>query len=176
MRNTAADREHKAAKIRAAIESLLNEGSAGGPHNVKALADKAGITRSALYSDRYAPLKDEYLRRAAALSLLSLRDENTTELSKRIKVLEAKLREKEEMAEEFKRFRTLAISRLAGQHDMLLHYWEELRALGGGRPGQSPDNELAVVFPLGSPLQGRVGGPRRLHGKGKVSERPLGSS
>lgn len=178
MRNTAAERERNAARIRAAIEALLIDGPASGPHNVKALADKAGITRSALYSAHYAPLKDEYLRRVEALSFRSRRDDNTTELSKRIKVLEARLRAKEDMAEEFKRFRTLAISRIAGQHEMLLRCRAELRDLREESPDPRPETELAEVFQLNSPLQRNVGKgtptPQPTHGQ-RASEVGFGT-
>lgn len=121
MRNSAADRARNAASIREAMDLLLTQdGIAGGALNVKALADAAGIARSALYGDHYSHLKDEFLRRAQALSSAGPQQNYDSDRHlRRIKHLESKLRQQANADEEFKRFRTLAISRIAAQHEAL---------------------------------------------------------
>jgi len=122
MRNSAADRTQNAARIREAMETLLSQEAASpGSLNVKALASLAGITRSALYSDHYSDLKDEFLRRATSLVGHGTQQNYGSEgQANRIRYLESKVRRQSEAAEEFQRFRTLAISRIAAQHEALL--------------------------------------------------------
>ncbi|PVZ61234.1 hypothetical protein C9424_02330 [Arthrobacter sp. H-02-3] len=104
------------------MELLLDQdGISADALNVKALADAAGITRSALYSDHYSPLKDEFLRRAQALSAKGPQQNyDSDKLLRRIKRLESRLRQQTTAAEELKLFRTQAISRIAAQHEALL--------------------------------------------------------
>lgn len=156
MRNTAADRARNMARIREAIEMLLNrDDHSGDSLNVKALADAAGITRSALYGIHYVHLKDEFLRRAQTAVNEPQQNREQEALHRRIKHLESRLRELTTAAEQFKQFRALALSRIAAQYEALLRSRAELKVLLGERPGPPLHLESAPVLPFRNLMSGQ---------------------
>lgn len=146
MRNTAADREGNRVRIRAAIEELLSlEDASVESCTVKALANAAGITRSALYNEHYAPLRNEFLERAAKKFTPSYPPQKSAHLAAKVSALQAKLRERESLEEEYKAFRALAISRLAAQHEILRQCRAELNRVRSELANRQSDTDRGSV-------------------------------
>jgi hypothetical protein len=131
------DRERNEASIRAAMDRLLRgQIPPGGKCDIKTLAAASGVTRTGFYpkGDRRGPyqhLAEEFERGLTGChatgdipdprdaQIARLKDENTT--------LKARLATTQSTVEELSGFKTLAISRLAAQHD-------EIQRLRTGQP------------------------------------------
>jgi len=150
------DRERNEASIRAAMDRLLRgEIPPGGKCDIKTLAAASGVTRTGFYpkGDRRGPyqhLAEEFERSLTDChttgtipdprdaQIARLKDENIT--------LKARLATAQSAVEELSGSKTLAISRLAAQHD-------EIQRL---RTGQA---RTAIVRDLRPPGSGMIIGP-----------------
>ncbi|MGW2541292.1 hypothetical protein ACWC5I_10565 [Kitasatospora sp. NPDC001574] len=104
----------------------------GGRCDVQTLAAESQVARAAFYGGRpYEHLRKEFERRIAALrdsgEIPDPRDAQIARLKEANDKLKARLAAGEEKEAEHDRFRKLALSRLAAQHDEI----ERLRALLG---------------------------------------------
>jgi hypothetical protein len=120
---TSQQRQHTEARIRAAAGQLLRgDLPPGGRCDIKTLAAVAGISRAALYRT-YPHLKDEFEQRLAharaAGQVTDPRDAQITRLKDKIQTLQQRLASREAAIAELTEFKTLALSRLAAQHDEL---------------------------------------------------------
>ncbi|MFB6674822.1 hypothetical protein ACFCWG_20910 [Streptomyces sp. NPDC056390] len=130
------DRARNAAAIRAAMDRLLRgELPPGGRCDLKTLAAEAGVTRNGFYpkKDRdgsvregpYQHLGDEFVRRLAALreagEAPDPRDAQIERLRAQNAELEDRLADRDKSIEELTAFKKLALSRLAAQHDEIMH-------------------------------------------------------
>ncbi len=121
------DRERNEAGIQAAMDRLLcGEIPPGGKCDIKTLAAAAGVTRTGFYpkGDRRGPyqhLAEEFERRLsschAAGDIPDPRDAQIARLKDENAKLKARLAITQNTVEELSGFKTLAISRLAAQHD-----------------------------------------------------------
>ncbi|GAA3837531.1 hypothetical protein GCM10022243_00040 [Saccharothrix violaceirubra] len=117
-------RAQKEAAIRAAMDRLLRgEIPAGGKCDVKTLAHASGITRAALYST-YVHLKEEFERRRDQLRdagiIADPRDAQIDRLKEQVRHLTKRLEATQQENNDLTAFRTLALSRLAAQHEDIL--------------------------------------------------------
>lgn len=121
MRITEQQRRQTEDRIRAASDRLLRgEIPPGGGCDVKTLATEAGVTRAALYST-YLHLKDEFeARRDRMRETGQVSDPRVAQIE-RLKAEVAELRTRvatrDDTIAELQAFRTVAVSRLAAQHD-----------------------------------------------------------
>ena len=121
MRISAEQRRRTEQRIRAAADALLRgELPPDGKCDITTLARQAGISRAALYRT-YPHLKEEFERRLAGLqaagSTPDPRDAQITALKTRNDELKQQLAGREAAIRDLERFKQLAISRLAAQHD-----------------------------------------------------------
>jgi DNA-binding MurR/RpiR family transcriptional regulator len=108
-------------RIRAAADALLRgELPPDGKCDISTLAHHAGISRATLYRT-YPHLKQEFEQRLAALlasgSTPDPRDSQITRLKATNDGLKQKLASRDAALRDLKRFKALAISRLAAQHE-----------------------------------------------------------
>lgn len=123
MRISAHQRAQNEERIRATMNRLLGgDIPAGGRCDVKTLATESGLDRTAFYGRRpYAHLREEFearLQRATrAGETLDPRDARITRLKSEIAVLNQRLGQRDLTIIELGDFKTMAVSRLAAQHD-----------------------------------------------------------
>jgi AcrR family transcriptional regulator len=127
-------RQQTEARIRAAADRLLRgDLPPGGRCDIKTLAAAAGVSRAALYRT-YPRLKDDFERRLAqartAGQVTDPRDAQITRLKQEVEQLRQRLAGRDAAITELTEFKTLALSRLAAQHDEL--QWLQAQAT---RPG-----------------------------------------
>jgi hypothetical protein len=121
MRTTADQRRQAEQRIRAAADALLRgDIPPDGKCDITTLARQAGVSRAALYRS-YPHLKDEFERRLAALRATGTapdpRDTQITRLKAGNDDLRHKLAGRDAAVRDLEEFRTLALSRIAAQHD-----------------------------------------------------------
>lgn len=121
MRTSAEQRHQAERRIRAAADALLRgDIPPDGKCDITTLARQAGVSRAALYRS-YPHLKDEFERRLAALRASRTapdpRDARITRLKARNDELRQKLADRDATIRDLEQFRTLALSRIAAQHD-----------------------------------------------------------
>lgn len=127
MRLTPEQRHHNETKIRAAMDRLLlGDLPPGGRCDIKTLARESDIDRTAFYGTRpYAHLREEFEARLAATleagDTPDPRDAQITRLKAEITTLKERLTRREESIQALTDFRDQALSRLAEQHDEILH-------------------------------------------------------
>ncbi len=122
---TSQQRQQTEARIRAAAGQLLRgDLPPGGRCDIKTLARTAGVSRAALYRT-YPHLKDEFEQRLAqaraAGQVTDPRDAQITRLKQEVRDLRQRLAGRDAAISELTEFKTLALSRLAAQHDELQH-------------------------------------------------------
>jgi hypothetical protein len=132
MRISEQQRKQNEDRIRAAADRLLRgELPTGGKCDVKTLAAEAGVTRAAIYST-YLHLKEDFERRRDNLratgEITDPREAQIVRLKERVAALQARIAEQDNAITELAAFRTLAVSRLAAQHE------ESTRLRVGPRP------------------------------------------
>ncbi|MCX5276780.1 MULTISPECIES: hypothetical protein [Streptomyces] len=130
------DRTRNEEAIRAAMDRLLRgELPPGGRCDLKTLAAEAGVTRTGFYpkKDRdgsvragpYQHLGDEFVRRLAAhreaRKMPDPRDAQIERLKAQNAELKSRVASKDKIIEELTAFKKLALSRLAAQHDEIVH-------------------------------------------------------
>jgi hypothetical protein len=119
-------------RIRAAMDRLLRgELSADGKCDIKTLAAEAGVSRAALYRT-YTHLKDEFEQRLQRLTADEGRPDPRAAQIDRLQQTNAELRgrnadHRRELADATS-FRTLAISRIAAQHDEIQRLRSQIRS------------------------------------------------
>lgn len=121
MRTSPEQRRQAERRIRAAADALLRgDIPPDGKCDVTTLARQAGVSRAALYRS-YPHLKEEFERRLAALraggTAPDPRDAQITRLKADNDELRRKLAGRDTAIRDLEQFRTLALSRLAAQHD-----------------------------------------------------------
>jgi DNA-binding GntR family transcriptional regulator len=121
MRTSAEQRRQAEQRIRAAADALLRgDIPPDGKCDITTLARQAGVSRAALYRS-YPQLKDEFERRIAALRASGTapdpRDAQITRLKAHNAELRQKLAGRDAAIRDLEQFRTLALSRIAAQHD-----------------------------------------------------------
>lgn len=121
MRTSAEQRRQAEQRIRAAADALLaGDIPQGGKCDITTLARQAGVSRAALYRS-YPHLKDEFERRLATLraggNAPDPRDAQIARLKSDNDQLRQKLADHDAAIRDLEQFRTLALSRLAAQHD-----------------------------------------------------------
>ncbi|MGW2607664.1 hypothetical protein ACWC4A_25040 [Streptomyces mirabilis] len=130
------DRTRNEEAIRAAMDRLLRgDLPPGGRCDLKTLAAEAGVTRTGFYpkKDRdgsvregpYQHLGDEFVRRLAALreagEMPDPRDAQIERLKAHNAELKDRVADRDKAVEELTAFKKLALSRLAAQHDEIMH-------------------------------------------------------
>jgi hypothetical protein len=136
MRTSAEQRRHAEQRIRAAADALLRgEVPPDGKSDVTTLARQAGVSRAALYRT-YPHLKEEFEQRLAALRAAGTapdpRDAQITRLKKDNNELRHKLADRDAALRDLEQFKTLAISRLAAQHDEISRLRHQATAAKAG--------------------------------------------
>lgn len=121
MRTTAEQRHQAEQRIRAAADALLRgDIPPDGKCDVTTLARQARVSRAALYRT-YPHLKEEFEKRLAALRAHGTapdpRDAQVARLKKDNDDLSRKLASRDNALRDLERFKALAMSRLAAQHD-----------------------------------------------------------
>ena len=121
MRTSAEQRRHIEQLIRAVASALLRgELPPGGKCDISTLARQAGISRAALYRS-YPHLKAEFEQQLARMrdsgQAPDPRENQITRLKARNAELEQRILQQDSELGDLRRFKTLAISRLAAQHD-----------------------------------------------------------
>ena len=155
-RLTGQTRQRNEQAIRAAMDRLLRgEIPPGGRCDLKTLATEAGVTRTGFYAKGgrpgpYQHLAEEFERRLSALQATGeLPDPRDAQIA-RLKTGNARLRERlaehDTAIEELTTFKTLAISRLAAQH-------QEIERLRRKQP-LAPVRELHPPGSVSSPVPG----------------------
>ncbi|MFD8351513.1 hypothetical protein ACFV1X_21550 [Streptomyces coelicoflavus] len=137
--------------IRAAMDRLLRgELPPGGRCDLKTLAAEAGVNRTGFYpkKDRdgsvregpYQHLGDKFVRRMAALreagEVPDPRDAQIERLKAHTAELKARLADRDATIGELTAFKKLALSRLAAQHDEIMHLRCPQPSLGPSAPGE----------------------------------------
>lgn len=123
MRISAHQRAQNEERIHATMNSLLGgDVPAGGGCDVKTLAKESGLDRTAFYGRRpYAHLREEFearLQRASqAGETLDPRDAQISRLKSEIVALGRRVGRRDHTIIELGDFKTMAVSRLAAQHD-----------------------------------------------------------
>jgi len=122
---TSQQRQQTEARIRAAADQILRgDLPPGGRCYIKTLARTAGVSRAALYRT-YPHLKDEFEQRLAqaraAGQVTDPRDAQIARVKQEVRDLRQRLAGRDAAICELTEFKTLALSRLAAQHDELQH-------------------------------------------------------
>jgi hypothetical protein len=121
MRTSAEQRRQAEQRTRAAAGALLRgDIPPDGKCDITTLARQAGVSRAALYRS-YPQLKEEFERRLTALRVSGTasdpRDARITRLKALNDELRQKLADRDAALRDLEQFRTLALSRIAAQHD-----------------------------------------------------------
>jgi hypothetical protein len=128
MRITAAQRTENENRVRAAMDRLLRgQIPSGGQCDIKTLAREAGVDRTAFYGTRpYAHLRIEFERRLQTLHEAGQtpdpRQAQILRLKTDITALKERLTRSQNTIDELTEFRTLALARLAAQHEEIVHH------------------------------------------------------
>lgn len=123
MRISAHQRAQNEERIRATMSRLLGgDIPAGGGCDVKTLARESGLDRTAFYGSRpYAHLREEFEARlqqaVQAGGNPDPRDAQISRLKSEVAALNQRLGRRDQTIIELGDFKTLAVSRLAAQHD-----------------------------------------------------------
>jgi len=126
MRTSAEQRRQAEQRIRAAADALLRgDIPADRKCDITTLARQARISRAALYRT-YPHLKEEFERRLAALRASGTapdpRDAQITRLKAHNNELRQKLADRDAAIRDLEQSRTLALSRIAAQHDEISRF------------------------------------------------------
>lgn len=134
--------------VRAAMDRLLKgDLPHGGSCDIKTLAAEAGVTRTAFYPKKnrngttrpgpYQHLAEEFERRLHTLQqageVLDPRIAQIERLKTKVTELKERLAQRDETVAELTTFKEVAVSRLAAQHDEIVHLREQAAALGNVR-------------------------------------------
>lgn len=148
-RLTEEDKIRNEAAVRTAMERLLSGYlPPGGKCDLKTLASLAGVTRTGFYpkksrdgSERpgaYQHLAEEFERRLRALrdagEIVDQRAAQIERLKEENDKLKKRIADRDEQLTELTEFKTLAISRLAAQHDEIERLREQAASVGNVRP------------------------------------------
>jgi len=150
MRITAEQRAHNEQRIRATINRLLGgDIPADGACDIKTLAHQSGLDRTAFYGTRpYAHLRVEFESRlqqaAQAGEVPDPRDAHIARLKHDLASLTDRLGKSNQNIVELTSFKSLALSRLAAQHDEITQLRSALADPGNIRrlPARTGATEL----------------------------------
>jgi len=150
MRISEQTRRQTEQRIRAAIDRLLGgELPPGGKCDVKTLAAEADVTRASLYTT-YLHLKEEFEQRRNRLQdqgrIADPREAQIARLTAENTALRQRIAERDALIAELTRFKTLAVSRLAVQHQEI----ERLRTTAT-RPDNVRDMPTRQPAPVTGP-------------------------
>ncbi|MBG6133915.1 hypothetical protein [Longispora fulva] len=104
---------------------------------MKTLASEAGVSRNGLYTT-YSHLKEEFgerrerLRRAGEIT--DPRDAQITRLKEEIARLRTRIGDRDSTIAELTAMKTMALSRLAAQHEEIVRHRSQLGSQGNIRP------------------------------------------
>ncbi|QFQ97384.1 hypothetical protein F9278_15540 [Streptomyces phaeolivaceus] len=141
-------RQANEAAIRAAIDRLLRgDLPPGGKCDLKTLATVSGVTRTGFYSKKhrdgttrpgpYQHLAEEFERRLTALQeareIVDPRAAQIERLKAQVSELKERVTKRDEALAELTVFKSLAISRIAAQHDEIERLREQAAGLGNVR-------------------------------------------
>jgi hypothetical protein len=137
VRLTPQQRQHNETQIKAAMDRLLGgDLPPGGKCDINTLARESGIDRTAFYGTRpYAALRKEFETRLAAIRQAGdapdPREAQIGRLKTEITTLKERLARQDAAIAELTEFRTLALSRLAAQHDEITRLRQGTRNAAG---------------------------------------------
>jgi hypothetical protein len=149
MRITAAQRTENENRIRAAIDRLLRgQIPPGGQCDIKTLAREAGVDRTAFYGTRpYAHLRTEFEHRLQTLHEAGAtpdpRQAQILRLKADVTALKERLTRSQNMIDELTEFRTLALARLAAQHEEIIQH--RATAAGTNRVTRLPPTRTTTI-------------------------------
>lgn len=151
MRISAQQRQHNEQRIRAAMDRLLRgDIPAGGSCDIKTLAAQANVDRTAFYGSRpYAHLREEFEARLQAIraagDIPDPRAAQVTRLKNENERLRQRLSTHEQTIAELSDLKTLALSRIAAQHDEITRLRASATANGNVR--RLPTRSSATIGP-----------------------------
>ncbi|WP_431047113.1 hypothetical protein ACQUSR_33455 [Streptomyces sp. P1-3] len=146
------------AAIRAAMDRLLaGELPPGGKCDIKTLAAEAGVSRTAFYPKKnrdgsarpgpYQHLAEEFERRLTALQeagqIVDPRNAQIERLKTQVAELQTRIIKRDADLAELTAFKTLAISRLAAQHDEIQRLRSQATAVDNVRRLPAARNDAA---------------------------------
>lgn len=136
MRTTPEQRRQAEQRIRAASDALLRgDIPPGGKCDIVTLARQAGVSRAALYRT-HPHLKAEFEQRLAALradgAAPDPRDAQVARLKQDNDELRQKLTSRDTALRDLEKFKALAVSRLAAQHDEITRLRRQATAAKAG--------------------------------------------
>ncbi|MEN8649465.1 hypothetical protein ABCR94_02120 [Streptomyces sp. 21So2-11] len=161
-RLTSDAREHNEQAVRAAMDRLLaGDLPSGGKCDLKTLAAQAGVSRTAFYPKKnrdgttrpgpYQHLAEEFERRLTTLQdagqITDPRAAQIERLKTQVAELKERLARRDEALTELTEFKTLAVSRLAAQHQEIERLREQ--AAGAGNVRRLPAARSSTA-PFGS--------------------------
>ncbi|MEV0302382.1 hypothetical protein [Streptomyces prasinus] len=147
-RLTEESKTHNEAAIRSAMERILKgDLPPGGKADLKTLAALAGVTRTGFYPKKnrdgtarpgaYQHLAEEFERRLTALreagEIIDSRAAQIERLKNQVAELKERVTKRDEVLAELTAFKTLALSRIAAQHDEIKRLRTQAAALGNVR-------------------------------------------
>jgi hypothetical protein len=142
VRITGEQRRQTEERIRAAMDRILGgDLPGGGRYDIRTLAFEAGISRNTLYTT-YAHLKDEFEARRERLHVdaaVDPRDERIARLAADVADLRQRVHDRDATIRDLTELTTLAVARLAAQHEELNRLRAQLASHGNvstlRRPG-----------------------------------------
>jgi hypothetical protein len=151
MRITASQRHTNETRIRAAMDRLLaGHVPADGNCDITTLARLTGIDRAAFYGTRpYAPLREEFERRLRDLrtagQALNPHQTQLAALKDTITKLTDRVARRDHTITELTEFKTLALSRLAAQHEEITRLRAAITASTNVRALPAPARHRTTV-------------------------------
>jgi hypothetical protein len=138
VRITEEQRRQTEQRIRAAVERILGGNlPAGGRCDLSTLAAEAGVSRNTLYTT-YAHLKEEFENRRERLrdagSVVDPRSERIDRLTEDVTDLRRRVSHRDATIRDLTDFKTLAIARLAAQHEEITRLRVQLASHGNIAP------------------------------------------
>jgi chromosome segregation ATPase len=138
VRITEEQRRQTEQRIRAAMERLLGgDLAAGGRSDLSTLAAEAGVSRNTLYTT-YTHLKDEFETRRERLrydgAVVDPRSERIDRLAEEVTDLRRRVQDRDTSIRDLTEFKTIAVSRLAAQHDEITRLRVQLASHGNVSP------------------------------------------
>jgi uncharacterized protein YhaN len=144
-------RQHNEQRIRAAMDRLLRgDIPTGGNCDIKTLAAQANVDRTAFYGNRpYAHLREEFEARLQAIraagDIPDPRAAQIGRLKNEIERLKQRLSAHEQAIAQLNDFKTLALSRIAAQHDEITRL--RTAATTNGNVRRLPTRSSATIGP-----------------------------
>jgi len=151
MRISTQQRQHNEQRIRAAMDRMLRgDIPTGGNCDIKTLAAQANVDRTAFYGSRpYAHIREEFETRLQAIraagDIPDPRIAQITRLKNEVEHLKQRISTHEQTIAQLNDFKTLALSRIAAQHDEITRLRVSATATGNVR--RLPTRSSATIGP-----------------------------